>query len=72
MINGWTDRNKDEDERNFLFFFIDQWSPNLLQIGPYVNIENYGWAGYNILYGNFINNTVLYGINIVNTCELIL
>ena len=47
---------------------IGQESPNYLEIGPHENIENYGRARYNI-YGNYINNnyinnTLLYGINI--------
>ena len=41
---------------------LEQGSPNCLEIGPHGNIENYGRAGYNILYGNYINNTLLYDI----------
>ena len=34
------------------------------EIGPRVDFENYERVGYNILYGNYINNMLLDGINI--------
>ena len=40
---------------------LKQGSPIFLEIGPHVNIENYR---RDILNGNYINNTLLYGINI--------
>ena len=46
---------------NFVYA-LAQGFPNFL--GSRVNIENYGQAGYNILYGNYINNALLYGIDI--------
>ena len=41
------------------YLILVQGSPNFLELGSHVKIENHGQAGYNILIGNYNNNELL-------------
>ena len=52
----WKEIKFNPEKKNIL----KQGYPNFVEIGPHVNIENYGRAGYHILFQDYINNTPYY------------